>query len=60
MGQYVETSKKGHKDPIKRWINKEVINFYFKNYLAEMDQKQCQDEPEQNCSGFRACTFGKS
>jgi Ulp1 family protease len=29
-----------------------VINFYFKKYLAEMDQKQCQEEPEQNCSGF--------
>jgi Ulp1 family protease len=29
-----------------------VINFYFKKYLAEMDQKQCQEEPEQNFSGF--------
>jgi Ulp1 family protease len=31
----------------KRWINDEVVNFYFKKYLAEMDQKQCQEEPEQ-------------
>jgi hypothetical protein len=36
----------------KRWINSEVINFYFKKYLAEMDQQRCQEEPEQNCSGF--------
>jgi hypothetical protein len=30
----------------KRWINNEVINFYFKKYLTEMVQKQCQEEPE--------------
>jgi hypothetical protein len=36
----------------KRCINDEVINFYFKKYLAEMDQKHCQEEPEQNCIGF--------
>ncbi len=30
----------------KRWINNEVINFYFKKYLAEMVQKRCQEEPE--------------
>jgi hypothetical protein len=29
-----------------------MINFYFEKYLADMDQKQCQEEPEQNCSGF--------
>jgi hypothetical protein len=23
----------------KRWINNQVINFYFKKYLTEMDQK---------------------
>jgi Ulp1 family protease len=41
----------------KTWINDEVINFYFKKYLAEMDQKQCQEEPEQNCSGFLGSYF---
>jgi hypothetical protein len=30
----------------KRWINNKEINFYFKKYLAEMDQKRCQEEPE--------------
>jgi Ulp1 family protease len=30
----------------KRWINNEVINFYFKKYLAEMDEKQCQEGSE--------------
>jgi Ulp1 family protease len=30
----------------KRWINNQVINFYFKKYLAEMDQSGCQEEPE--------------
>jgi hypothetical protein len=30
----------------KRRIDNELINFYFKNYLAEIDQKQCQEEPE--------------
>jgi hypothetical protein len=30
----------------KRWINNEVINFYFKKYLTEMDQERCQEEPE--------------
>ncbi len=43
----------------KRWINDKVINFYFKKYLAEMDQKQCQEEPEQNCSGFLIRSLGK-
>ena len=41
----------------KTQINDEVINFYFKKYLAEMDQKQCQEEPEQNCSGFLGSYF---
>jgi hypothetical protein len=27
------------KNLAKRWINNKVINFYFKKYLAEMDQK---------------------
>jgi Ulp1 family protease len=36
----------------KRWINDKVINFYFKKYLAEMDQKRYKEEPEQKCSGF--------
>ena len=34
-----------------------MINFYFEKYLAEMDQKQCQEEPEQNCSGFLSLIF---
>jgi Ulp1 family protease len=41
----------------KIWINDKVINFYFKKYLAEMDQKRCQEEPEQNCSGFLSSFF---
>ncbi len=41
----------------KRWINDQVINFYFKKYLAKMDQKQWQEEPEQNCSGFLGSYF---
>ncbi len=41
----------------KRWINNQVINFYSKKYLAKMDQKQCQEEPEQNCSGFLGLYF---
>jgi hypothetical protein len=52
--------KSDTKDHPKRWIDDEVINFYFKNYLAEIDQMRCQEEPEQNCSGFWARTFGKS
>jgi Ulp1 family protease len=36
----------------KRWINDQVINFHFKKYLAEMDQKRCQEESEQNHSPF--------
>jgi Ulp1 family protease len=44
----------------KRWINDQVINFYSKMYLAEMDQKQCQEEPEQNCSGFLNSFFWKN
>ncbi len=52
MGQYAET-----KNHPKRWINNEVINFYFKKYLAEIDQKQCQEEPEQDCSGFLGLFF---
>jgi Ulp1 family protease len=41
----------------KRWINDEVINFHFKKYLAEMDQKRCKEEPKQNCSGFLSLFF---
>jgi hypothetical protein len=41
----------------KKWITDKVINFYFKKYLAEMDQKQCKEEPEQNCSGFLSLFF---
>jgi hypothetical protein len=36
---------------------RQVINFYFKKNLAEMDQKQCQAEPEQNRSGFLGSFF---
>jgi hypothetical protein len=32
-------------DQSKRWIDDQVINFYFKDYLAEMDRKRCQAEP---------------
>ncbi len=49
MQRLLKSDTKNHP---KRWIDNEVINFYFKNYLAEIDQKQCQEEPEQNCSGF--------
>ncbi len=49
--------KSDTKDQSKRWINEEVINFYFKKYLAEMDQKQCQEEPERNRSGFLGSYF---
>jgi hypothetical protein len=45
----LDTTEKDHK---RKWITDKVINFYFKKYLAEMDQKQSQEEPEQNCSGF--------
>jgi hypothetical protein len=41
----------------KRWIDDKVINIYFKNYLTEIDQKRCQEEPEQNCSGFLGSYF---
>jgi hypothetical protein len=41
----------------KRWIHDQVINFDFKKYLAEMDQKQCQEEPEQNCSCYLSSFF---
>jgi Ulp1 family protease len=34
-----------------------VINFYFKNYHTEIDQKRCQEEPEQNCSVFLGSYF---
>ncbi len=44
----------------KRWINDKVINFYFKKYLAEMDQKRCKEEPEQNCSFFFNSFFWQS
>ncbi len=33
------------KDQSKRWIDNQVLNFYFKEYLTEMDRKQCQAEP---------------
>jgi hypothetical protein len=33
------------KDQSKRWINDKLINFYFKEYLAEIDQKRFQAEP---------------
>jgi hypothetical protein len=49
MQRLLKSDTKNHP---KRWIDKEVINFYFKNYLAEIDQKQCKEEPKQNCSGF--------
>jgi hypothetical protein len=49
--------KSDTKTQSKIWINNKVINFYFKNYLAEMDQKQCQEEPEQNCSCFLSSYF---
>ncbi len=48
------------KDQSKRWINDKVINIYFKEYLAEMDRKRCQAEPEQGRSVFWARSFGKS
>jgi hypothetical protein len=35
--------KSDTKDQSKRWIKDEVIKFYFKKYLAEMDRKQCQE-----------------
>jgi hypothetical protein len=59
MGQYMETSKSDTKNHPKKWIDDEVINFYLKNYLAEIDQKRCQEEPERNCIVFWARTFGK-
>ncbi len=43
MWKLLQSDTKNHP---KRWIDDEVINFYFKNYLAEIDQKQCQEEPE--------------
>ncbi len=49
--------KSDTKNPSKRWINNEVINFYFKKYLTEMDHKQYQEEPEQNHSGFLGSYF---
>jgi hypothetical protein len=45
------------KDQSKLWIDDEVINFYFKIFFAEMDQKQCQAEPGQNRSGFLGSFF---
>jgi Ulp1 family protease len=38
--------KSDTKDQSRRWINDKVINFYFMNYLAEMDTKQCQEGSE--------------
>ncbi len=49
MRRLLKSDTKNHPN---RWINNEVINFYFKSYLAEIDQKRCQEEPEQNCSVF--------
>jgi hypothetical protein len=43
MRRLLKSDTKNHP---KRWIDNEVINFNFKNYLAEIDQKQCQEEPE--------------
>jgi Ulp1 family protease len=50
----LDTTEKDHN---RNWITDKVINFYFKKYLAEMDPKQCQEEPEQNCSGFLKLFF---
>jgi Ulp1 family protease len=50
----LDTTEKGQS---KRLINNRVINFYFKKYLAKMDQKRCQEELEQNCSGFLGSYF---
>ncbi len=43
MRRLLKSDTKNHP---KRWIDDEVINFYFKNYLTEIDQKRCQEEPE--------------
>jgi hypothetical protein len=45
------------KDHTRKWIGDEVIRIYFKKYLAEMDQKRCQEDPEQNCSVFFSSFF---
>jgi hypothetical protein len=57
MRRLLKSDSKNHP---KRWIDNEVINFYFKNYLAEIDQKQCKEEPEQNCSGFLGSYFWRT
>ncbi len=54
MQRLLKNDTKNHP---KRWIDNKVINFYCKNYLAEIDQKQCQEEPERNCSGFLGSYF---
>jgi sentrin-specific protease 1 len=54
MQRLLKSDTKNHP---KRWIDDKVINFYVKNYLAEIDQKRCQEEPEQNCSGFLGSYF---
>ncbi len=54
MRRLLKSDTKNHP---KRWIDNKVIDFYFKNYLAEIDQKQCQEEPEQNCSVFLGLYF---
>ncbi len=43
MRRLLNPDTKDHQS--KRWIDDQVINFYFKIELAEMDQKRCQAEP---------------
>ncbi len=36
----LDTTEKYH---TRKWLGNKVINIYFNKYLAEMDQKQCQE-----------------
>jgi hypothetical protein len=55
MRRLLNPDTKDHQS--KRWIDNQVINFYFKIELAEMDQQQCQAEPGRNRSGFLCSYF---
>jgi Ulp1 family protease len=55
MRRLLNPDTKDHQS--QRWIVDQVINFYFKIKLAEMDQKRCQAEPGQNRSDVLCLYF---